>query len=396
VGKLWDKGAPLDALIEAYTVGDDPTLDLRLVPHDVAGSIAHARMLQSIGVLDGDEFAALLGALNEVEAAWQAGDFVIERSDEDVHTAVERFLVERLGDVGKKIHTGRSRNDQVLVDMRLWQRDAVAELREALAEAIAAFEAFGAAHPDVPMPGYTHLQRAMPSSVAGWAGGYATLLRMNRPLVEAAGQTVSLSPLGSAAGYGVPAALGIDRVMTAKDLGFDGPLEPSEAAQPSRGKAEAALLFACAEVAKDLGKWAWDLCLFVTAEFGFFALPTEFTTGSSIMPQKRNPDVLELTRGKAAVVRAALQEVMAICGPLPGGYHRDLQLLKGPLFRGVDTTMAMLAVAAHVMRGLAVDRDRCAQAMSPELFATEEAYELVRQGVPFREAYRLVGAKYKG
>lgn len=396
MGKLWDKGGTLDALIEAYTVGDDPTLDQRLVPFDTEGSRAHARMLRSIDVLSDDELGALLTELDAVDASWRAGTFTIERSDEDVHTAVERFLVARLGDVGKKIHTGRSRNDQVLVDLRLWQRAVVDDLREALGEAIGAFEAFAYAHPDTPMPGYTHLQRAMPSSVANWAAGYASLLKMDWPLVEAAGATASRSPLGSAAGYGVPDVLGIDRAMTAKDLGFAGPLEPAEAAQPSRGKAEAALLFACAEIAKDLGKWAWDLCLFVTAEFGFFALPTEFTTGSSIMPQKRNPDVLELTRGKAATVRAALFEVMAVCGPLPGGYHRDLQLLKGPLFRGVDTTLAMLAVAAHVMRGLSVNADRCAEAMTPELFATEEAYKLVREGVPFREAYRRVGAKYKG
>ena len=396
MGKLWDKGTPLDTLIEAYTVGNDPELDQRLVPYDVEGSRAHARMLRAIDVLDDAELASLLGALDGVEASWRAGDFVIERSDEDVHTAVERALVAQLGDVGKKIHTGRSRNDQVLVDMRLWQRATVQDLRDALGETIGAFEAFAYAHPDVPLPGYTHLQRAMPSSVTNWAAGYAALLKMDWPLLEAAGATASRSPLGSAAGYGVPAVLGIDRAMTARDLGFAGPLEPPEAAQPSRGKPEAALLFACAEIAKDLGKWAWDLCLFVTAEFGFFSLPTEFTTGSSIMPQKRNPDVLELTRGKAATVRAALMELMAICGPLPGGYHRDLQLLKAPLFRGVDTTLSMLAIAAHVMRGLGVDRERCAAAMSPELYATEEAYELVRQGVPFREAYRRVGQKYKG
>jgi argininosuccinate lyase len=396
VGKLWDKGATLDTLIEAYTVGDDPTLDQRLVPHDVEGSRAHARMLRSIDVLDDLELSSLLEALDAVEATWKAGEFVIERSDEDVHTAVERFLVARLGDVGKKIHTGRSRNDQVLVDVALWQRAAVQDLREALGETIGAFEAFAYAHPDVPMPGYTHLQRAMPSSVTNWSAGYASLLKLDWPLVEAAGAMVSRSPLGSAAGYGVPDVLGIDRAMTAKDLGFKGPLEPAEACQSSRGKAEAALLFACSEIARDLGKWAWDLCLYVTAEFGFFALPTAFTTGSSIMPQKRNPDVLELTRAKAATVRAALTEVMAIAGALPSGYHRDLQLLKGPLFRGVDTTLAMLAVAAHVMRGLTVNEERCAEAMTPELFATEEAYRLVREGVPFREAYRRVGEKYKG
>ncbi len=394
MGKLWDKGVPLDDLIEAYTVGDDPVLDQRLVPYDLEGSRAHARMLASIEVLSEDELAALLGGLDAIEATWLAGDFVIERSDEDVHTAVERALVAALGDVGKKVHTGRSRNDQVLVDLRLWQRDAVAALTEAVEQARRAFEAFAVNAGATRLPGYTHLQRAMPSTVSAWARGYEALLAMDLPLLTAAGASARLSPLGSAAGYGVPPILGTDRVMTAELLGFAGPLEPAEAVQPSRGKAEAALLFACAEIARDLGKWAWDVCLYVTAEFGFFALPAEFTTGSSIMPQKRNPDVLELTRGKAAVVRAALSEVQEIAGPLPGGYHRDLQLIKGPLFRGYDTTIAMLQIAAHVMGGLQVDEDACEAAMSPELFATEEAYALVREGVPFREAYRRVGKKY--
>lgn len=395
MSKLWDKGVALDELIEAYTVGDDPILDHRLLPHDVAGSRAHARMLRSIDVLDDGELASLEGALDQALAAWQAGDFVIEQSDEDVHTALERFLTARLGDVGKKIHTGRSRNDQVLVDLRLWQREAAERLGVLLDDAGAAFDEFGAAHGDLPLPGYTHLQRAMPSTVARWSAGWARMLRMDAPLVGAAVELASASPLGSAAGYGTPAVLGLDRAHTAAGLGFSSVLEPAEAAQLSRGKVEAALLFACAEIARDLGRWAWDVCLFVTAEFGFFALPTAFTTGSSIMPQKRNPDVLELTRAKAASVRAALFEVLAISGPLPGGYHRDLQLLKGPLFRGFDTTVAMLEVSAHVMRGLQPVPERLQAAMSPELFATEEAYELVRQGVPFRDAYRQVGAKYR-
>jgi len=396
MSRLWDKGAPLDELIEAYTVGDDPALDQRLLPFDVQGSRAHARMLRSIDVLDDAELASLEGGFDAALAAWEAGEFVISRSDEDVHTALERFLTDRLGDVGKKVHTGRSRNDQVLVDLRLWQRDAVAQLSSALDDAIEAFEAFAAVHGDTPLPGYTHLQRAMPSTVGRWAASWAQLLRMDKPLLDAAAAIANANPLGSAAGYGTPDILGLDRAMTARELGFDSVLEPAEAAQPSRGKAEAALLFACAEVAQDLGRWAWDLCLFVTAEFGFFALPTAFTTGSSIMPQKRNPDVLELTRAKAAVVRSQLHEVLAIAGPLPSGYHRDLQLLKRPLFHGVDTTSAMLAVAAHVMPGLEVRRDRIDAAMTPELFATEEAYRLVREGVPFREAYKRVGAKYSG
>ena len=229
-GRLWDKGKPLDSLIEEYTVGDDPVLDARLLPYDVAGSRAHANMLHAIGVLDDGELSALSRGLDAVLAADEAGAFAIDQADEDVHTAVERFLTRQLGDVGKKIHTGRSRNDQVLVDLRLWQRDAVAAAREAVTAAAAAFDAFAERHAGVPLPGYTHLQRAMPSTVERWARAWATLLRGDLPLLDAAAALCPDSPLGSAAGYGVPDVLGIDRAMTARELGFDGVLEPPEAA----------------------------------------------------------------------------------------------------------------------------------------------------------------------
>jgi len=392
MARLWDKGQPLDRLIEAYTVGDDPILDMRLLPHDVVGSKAHARMLHTCGVLDAGELSSLLDGLDAIQSSYDAGDFEIRREDEDVHTAIERILVAALGDVGKKIHTGRSRNDQVLTDLRLWQRAAVGDARQALDAAGQAFADFAERWGDVPLPGYTHLQRAMPSSVGNWARGYASLLADNASLLSAAHEMAAASPLGSAAGYGVPGSLSLDREQTAKELGFDRVQEPVEACQSSRGKAEASLLFAMAQIAGDLSKCAWDLCLFVTSEFGFFTLPVEFTTGSSIMPQKRNPDVLELTRGKAAIVRAALMEVMEISTPLPSGYHRDLQLLKAPLFRGFDVSMSMLAVMTRVLEGLKVDEERCRGAMSPELFATEEACRLVAAGVPFREAYRRVAA----
>ncbi len=385
--KLWDKGTPLDALIERYTVGDDPILDRRLIPYDVAGSKAHATMLYEIGVLDADELATLHTGLDAIAAD---PGFEITQADEDVHTAIERAL----GEAGKKLPTGRSRNDQVLVDLRLWQRDAVQALKAATTSAAAAFDAFAVDHADVPIPGYTHLQRAMPSTVGRWSQAWATLLRQDLALLDAAAAMASASPLGSAAGYGVPDVLPIDRARTAALLGFDSVLEPPEAAQLTRGKAEATLLFACAELARDVGRWAWDVCLYCTREFGFFRLPPDFTTGSSIMPQKRNPDVLELTRAKAAVVRSALTELQALSSPLPSGYHRDLQLLKGPLFRGFDVTLAMLEICAHVMRGLAVDEAACTSAMTEELYATERAYELVREGVPFREAYRRIGEKY--
>ncbi len=392
MARLWDKGKPLDQLIEAYTVGVDPALDMRLVPFDVAGSKAHARMLHTCGVLDADELGRLLGGLDGILEAHLRGEFEIRREDEDVHTAIERVLVADLGDTGKKIHTGRSRNDQVLTDLRLWQRQAVADAQEALNRAGSAFTEFAERWGDVPLPGYTHLQRAMPSSVGGWARAYASLLADNGVLLRAAAEMASSSPLGSAAGYGVPDSLPLDRQQTAEELGFERVQQPAEACQSSRGKAEASLLFALAQIAGDLSKCAWDLCLFVTAEFSFFKLPVEFTTGSSIMPQKRNPDVLELTRAKAAIVRSSLIEVMEISSPLPSGYHRDLQLLKSPLFRGFDVCMSMLAVMARVLEGLEVDEERCRAAMSPELFATEEACRLVAAGVPFREAYRRVAA----
>jgi argininosuccinate lyase len=394
VSKLWSKGQPLDALVESYTVGNDPVLDRRLLPHDLRASAAHARMLASIGILSEDECSQLIDGLNSIQTEFDAGRFTIERSDEDLHTAIERFLTEQLGEVGKKIHTGRSRNDQVLVALALWQRQAVEDAREALNTTIAAFEDFAARLGDTPLPGYTHLQRAMPSTVGRWAGAWAYQLRNNLALLDAAASQVAYSPLGSAAGYGLPEILGGNSEMTAQELGFEGPIEPPEAAQIGRGKAESTLLFAMATIARDLGRWAWDLCLYVTVEFGFFSLPPEFTTGSSIMPQKRNPDVLELTRARAGLVQAALHEVMAISTPLPSGYHRDLQLLKEPTFRGTDCTLEMLVIAQHIMAGLVVNKDACAAAMSEDLFATEEAYRLVRQGVPFREAYRQVGAKY--
>ena len=396
MSKLWAKGQPLDALVERYTVGDDPLLDRRLLPHDLRASKAHARMLASIGILTDEECQQLLQALDEIQTEFDAGSFTIERADEDVHTAIERFLTARLGDVGKKIHTGRSRNDQVLVALALWQRQTVVDARDALDSTATAFEMFAAEHEGVPLPGYTHMQRAMPSTVGRWAAAWAHQLRNNESLLDAALSQVSLSPLGSAAGYGLPEVLGGNPEMTAEELGFDGPISPAEAAQIGRGKPESTLLFAMSTIARDLSRWAWDLCLYVTAEFGFFQLPNEFTTGSSIMPQKRNPDVLELTRARAGVVQAALHEVLAISTPLPSGYHRDLQLVKGPTFRGVDCTMEMLAVAEHVMRGLRVNQTACAAAMSEELFATEEAYRLVREGMPFREAYRKVGLKYSG
>jgi argininosuccinate lyase len=392
--KLWDKGQPVDALIEAYTVGDDPELDLRLLPHDVRASKAHAEMLASIGVLTGSERQALVEALDAAEAAWRLGEFRIEREDEDVHTALERFLTERVGEAGKKIHTARSRNDQVLTDLRLWQRDAVAEAEVAVIATVLAFESFAEKHGEIAIPGYTHMQRAMPSSLGRWARAYAELLRTDLPLIHAAGEAASACPLGTAAGYGVPTVMPIDRRATATALGFARVLEPAEAAQPGRGKVEAVFLFAMTQVAVTLGKWAWDVCWYVTEELSLLRLPAALTTGSSLMPQKRNPDVVELTRARAAVVRAALDEVMSISASLPSGYHRDLQLLKAPLFRGVDTAMAMLAITAHVMRSLEPVPERCAAACGPELAATEAALALVRDGVPFRDAYRQVGTRW--
>jgi len=386
--KLWQTSAELDSLVEAYTVGDDPALDSRLLRYEVYGSIAHAAGLKKIGLLSAREFAALRAELTKLHD--RSGRFAVAREQEDVHTAVEQALTAALGDAGAKIHAGRSRNDQVQVDLRLFLKDRLLALHEKAGNASAAWQEFGEKHGGVRIPGYSHLQRAMPTTIGHWAASHAEALEDGRRALRFAHDEADCSPLGSAAGYGI--MLPLERNYVAKLLGFSRVQRNSLRVQSSRPRVEAVVLSSLALLARDLGSLAWDLSLYSTAEFGFLRLSSSFTTGSSIMPQKKNPDVVELTRARAALFPGWLNQVLAV-GALPSGYHRDYQLTKGPLFAALDAMDLMLDVVARLPAALTVKSERCAAAVTEDLLATHEAAALVRSGVPFRNAYRTVAEK---
>jgi argininosuccinate lyase len=393
MSRLWDKGAELDQRVLAYTAGDDFALDERLVKYDVRASIAHAEMLNATRLLDDEDLAAIRAGLEALAAEHAAGEWRITLSDEDGQTALEQRLTARIGAAGGRVHLGRSRNDQVLTALRLYLLDAGAELAAAAAGVADALDALAGREAATPLPGYTHMQQAMPSSVALWAGGFAAELRDDAAGLAASARRASKSPLGSAAGYGTP-GLPLDRELTRAKLGFAAVHAPVTAVQLARGKAEAQVLFECALLMQDLGRLAADLLLFYTQEFAFVTLPDSFTTGSSIMPQKRNPDVFELVRGRSAVAQACLTEVLGICAKLPSGYQRDLQLIKPPLFRGVDLALGSAAIMAVALDGVRFRPERIK--LDPAIHAAEEANALVaREGIPFREAYRRVGEKYR-
>jgi len=394
MSRLWDKGAPLDERVLAYTAGDDYALDERLVKYDVRASIAHAEMLHSAKLLPDADLVAIRNGLNALAAEHAAGQWNIELADEDGQTALEKRLTARIGAAGGRVHLGRSRNDQVLTALRLYLLDAGAELAAAAEHCAAALDALARRQGDTLLPGYTHMQQAMPSSVTLWAGGFAAELRDDAAGLAATARRASKNPLGSAAGYGTP-GLPLDREQTRTRLGFESVHAPVTAVQLARGKAEAQLLFECALLMQDFGRLASDLLLFYTQEFAFVTLPESFTTGSSIMPQKRNPDVFELVRGRTAVAHACLAEVLGIFGKLPSGYQRDLQLIKPPLFRGIDLALATAAIMAVGIDGV---RFRAGGIkLDPAIHAAEEANALVvREGIPFREAYRRIGEKFRG
>ena len=388
--RLWDRDEPLDRQVLEYTAGEDHALDDRLVAYDVRASAAHAAMLHAAGLLSADDLAALERALAEIGAAHARGEWRVTLEEEDCHTAIENRLTAALGDAGKRIHLGRSRNDQVLAALRLWLKDELDALAGEAEAVAAALDGLGARHGAAVMPGYTHMQRAMPSTVGLWAGGFAAELRDDAEGLRAARRRADRNPLGSAAGYGVP-ALDLDRCATTRALGFATAHEPVTAVQVSRGKAEAAALFEAALLAQDLGRLAADLCMFATAEFGFVKLPASLTTGSSMLPQKRNPDLFELVRGRSGEAAAALAELLAVTAKLPSGYHRDLQLTKKPLFRGLDGVSASARLMAHALPLVELDAERMKAATDPSLYAAERANRLVRdEGVPFRDAYRRV------
>jgi argininosuccinate lyase len=393
MSRLWDKGAPLDARVLRYTAGEDHALDNRLIAYDARASIAHAEMLSKQGLLSVSDFKQIEQGLTEIAAAHARGEWQVTLEHEDGQTALEALLVQKIGEAGKRVHLGRSRNDQVLTALRLYMRDAVEQLKAATLAVAEQLDALGHRHGDLALPGYTHMQQAMPSSVKLWAGGFASELRDDADGLSAVLRRVQKNPLGSAAGYGSP-NLPIDREQTTKALGFVETQNPVTAVQLSRGKAEAQLVFEIAMVMQDVGRLSSDLCLYYTQEFAFVRLPDEFTTGSSIMPQKRNPDVFELIRGRTATAQAALMEVLAIYGKLTSGYHRDLQLIKLPLFRAIDLCSETLDILAPALKSVQFRADQIQ--MDPSINAAAEANEMVvKQGIPFRDAYKIIGEKYR-
>ena len=387
--KLWSKGFEPDQLIERFTVGADRELDLRLARYDVQGSMAHIRMLESIGLLSKDELDHLLAGLQEFAAIIEEGNFRIDDGVEDVHSQVEFMLTAKLGDIGKKIHSGRSRNDQVLVDLKLFMRD---ELRRIASETERLFHKLlelSENHKDVLMPGYTHLQVAMPSSFGLWFGAYAESLADDMQLLVAAYNIANQNPLGSAAGYG--SSFPLDREMTTRLLGFADLHYNVVAAQMSRGKTERAAAMAIAAIASTLGHLAMDVCMWMCQNFGFVSFPDELTTGSSIMPHKKNPDVFEIMRGKCNRLTAVPNEIALLTANLPLGYNRDLQLLKDIIFPATTELAECLDMATFMLGHMQVRRDIVSDPRYDYLFTVEEVNRLVLGGMPFREAYRKVG-----
>ncbi len=389
--RLWDKGLPLDERVLRYTAGEDHKLDARLVEYDVRGSSAHARMLAAQGLISEQDSEAICSGLEALHAAFERGEWQIELADEDVHTALESRLTANVGEPGAKLHLGRSRNDQVLTALRLYLSDAADDLGTRIAGLRAAVNGLAERQGDVTLPGYTHMQQAMPSSVALWCGAFDEAFADAAEGLESAKRRIRKNPLGSAAGYGTP-GLPLDREKTTELLGFDSTQGPVTAVQLSRGKAESGLLFEIALLMQDLGRMASDLLLFYTQEFAYIGLADDVTTGSSIMPQKRNPDVLELVRGASATALACLDEALMITAKLPSGYQRDLQRLKPPLFRGIDLCIESVDVMAHLIASLEFKAENIR--LDDSIFATEEAYRLVvDEGMPFRDAYRLIAKR---
>lgn len=387
--KLWNKGFEPDKAIEEYTVGNDRVLDLRLAQYDIEGSMAHIKMLETIGLLEKSELEQLLAALAELLEEAKKGNFVIEEGVEDVHSQVELMLTRKLGDVGKKIHSGRSRNDQVLVDLKLFMRD---ELRKVAAHAKQLFDrliALSEEHKDTLMPGYTHLQIAMPSSFGLWFGAYAESLIDDMRLVVAAYDTANQNPLGSAAGYG--SSFPLNRTMTTELLGFETLHYNAVAAQMSRGKTERAAAFAIAGLASTIGRFAMDVCLFMCQNFGFVSFPDNLTTGSSIMPHKKNPDVFEITRGKCNRLQAVPNEIALMTANLPLGYHRDMQLLKDVIFPATTEICYVMEMCNFMLQNIRINKGILEDKKYDYLFTVEDVNRLVLEGTPFREAYREVG-----
>ena len=387
--KLWEKNFEVNAEIERFTVGRDRELDIYLARYDVLGSMAHIKMLQSIGLMEKDELDALLAELRNIYRDCTEGRFVIEDGVEDVHSQVELLLTRRLGDMGKKIHSGRSRNDQVLVDLKLFIRHELREIADGVMTLFGELQEKSGQFKDVLMPGYTHLQIAMPSSFGLWFGAYAESLADDMLFLQAAYRMANRNPLGSAAGYG--SSFPLDREMTTRLLGFASMYYNVVYAQMGRGKTERNVAFAMASVAGTLAKMAFDACLFNCQNFGFIRLPKECTTGSSIMPHKKNPDVFELIRAKCNKLQALPEQITLIMNNLPVGYFRDLQIIKEVFLPAFGELKDCLRMAAYIISKMEVNRNILDNPMYDPMFSVEEVNRLAAAGMPFRDAYRKVG-----
>ena len=387
--KLWEKDFEVNSEIERFTVGRDREMDLYLAPYDVLGSMAHITMLESIGLLKADELRQLLAALKDIYALCEQGKFVIEDGVEDVHSQVELMLTRQLGDMGKMIHSGRSRNDQVLVDLKLFTRRQLKDIAEAVKDLFDELIAKSNRYKDVLMPGYTHLQVAMPSSFGLWFGAYAESLADDMLFLQAAYRMTNRNPLGSAAGYG--SSFPLDRSMTTRLLGFDSMDYNVVYAQMGRGKMERNVAFAMATIAGTLAKLAFDACLFNSQNFSFVRLPKECTTGSSIMPHKKNPDVFELIRAKSNKLQALPQQVTLIMNNLPSGYFRDLQIIKEAFLPAFDELKDCLRMTAYIIHRIEVSEHILDNPLYDPIFSVEEVNRLAAAGMPFRDAYKKVG-----
>lgn len=387
--KLWEKSVQVNEKIDTFTVGRDREMDLYLAKYDVLGSMAHITMLESIGLLEANELEVLLEELRNIYALAEKGEFVIEEGIEDVHSQVELMLTRKLGDVGKKIHSGRSRNDQVLVDLKLFTRAQLRELADEVLDLFHVLIAQSNRYKDILMPGYTHLQIAMPSSFGLWFGAYAESLIDDMMFLQAAYKMCNRNPLGSAAGYG--SSFPLDREMTTRLLGFDSMNYNVVYAQMGRGKMERNVAFAMASIAGTLSKMAFDACMFSSQNFGFVKLPDECTTGSSIMPHKKNPDVFELTRAKCNKIQALPQQIMMIMNNLPSGYFRDLQIIKEVFLPAFEELKDCLQMATYIMDKLYVNEHILDDDKYLYIFSVEEVNRLASEGMPFRDAYKKVG-----
>ena len=387
--KLWTKNVQMTEEIERFTVGRDREMDLYLAKYDVLGSMAHITMLESIGLLEADELKALLAELRNIYSQAEQGKFVIEEGVEDVHSQVEMMLTRKLGDMGKKIHSGRSRNDQVLVDLKLFIRDQIKEMAELVQNLFGELISQSNRYKDVLMPGYTHLQVAMPSSFGLWFGAYAEGLVDDMQYLQAAWRITNRNPLGSAAGYG--SSFPLDRQMTTDLLGFDSMDYNVVYAQMGRGKTERNVAFSMATIAGTIAKLAFDACMFNSQNFAFVKLPDDCTTGSSIMPHKKNPDVFELTRAKCNKIQALPQTITLIMNNLPCGYFRDLQIIKEVFLPAFDDLKDCLQMAAYIINKMKVNEHILDNPIYDNMFSVEEVNRLAREGMPFRDAYKKVG-----